>query len=117
MSTGRVRKDRPMATQTVTRPRPPRTQPLIEANDLLGDREALDRRWREQGYWFFRDVLDKHALDTLRQIYLDELIRLGVVDQGETTPRWNGADLTNFPIKMEPLHQRRVWQPFVADPA
>ena len=31
-------------------------------NALLGDRAALEEAWEKDGYWFFRDVLDKTGL-------------------------------------------------------
>ncbi len=96
---------------------PPRTRPMTPANHALSDRAELDRIWDEKGYWFFKDVLDREAVGRLRRIFLDELVRMGVVDEGQDDPVWNGADLSNFPVKIEPLHDRRVWQTLVSEPA
>src|SRR3546814_17494377 len=40
-----------------------------------------------------------------------------VVDPGAREAIWNGADLSTFPVKIEPLHDARVWEEFVSDPA
>lgn len=95
---------------------PPMTSPMTSATPLLGDRAALDRMWEEQGYWFFKDVLDKAAVGRMRRTFLDELVDRGVVDPGQDDPVWNGKDLSDFPVKIEPLHDKRVWQTFVAEP-
>lgn len=95
---------------------PPRTQPMTPVNPVMGDRDALDRLWDERGYWLFKDVLDREAVGRMRRTFLDELVRMGVVDEGQDDPIWNGKDLTDFPVKIEPLHDKRVWQDFVAEP-
>src|SRR3546814_19341213 len=48
---------------------------------------------------------------------MDVLVDWGVVDPGAREPIWNGADLSTFPVKIEPLHDARVWEEFVSDPA
>src|SRR3546814_1120371 len=62
----------------------------------------------EDGYVYFRDVLDQGAVGRLRQRYMDVLVDWGVVDPGAREPIWNGADLSTFPVKIEPLHDARV---------
>ena len=49
-------------------------------NHLLGDRAALDAAWETDGYWLFRNILDKGAVARLRGHFVRELERLGVVD-------------------------------------
>lgn len=100
-----------------TQPTPAHTEPLTPANAALGDRAELDRIWDARGYWFFQGVLDPAAVGRLRGLFIDELVRMGVVDAGQDDPIWNGQDLTDFPVKIEPLHDKRVWQNFVAEPA
>ena len=89
---------------------------LVESNHALGDREALDRIWEEQGYWFFRDVLDKDALNALRNEYMGELKALELIDADATEPMWNGRPIENFPATFHSLHQRKLWQKFVKEP-
>ena len=96
---------------------PPHTQPMTPANHALGDRDALEQIWEERGYWLFKDVLDREAVGRMRRTFIDELVRMGVVDEGQDDPVWNGKDLTDFPVKIEPLHDKRVWQDLVAEPA
>ena len=95
----------------------PAMQELHVSNDLLDDRAALEAAWERDGYWFFRDVLDKDAVGRLRSVFLDELSQLGVVAPGDPIARYNGKSLGDFPLRMEPLAERRSWKPFVAEPA
>ena len=89
---------------------------LVESNYALGDRGALDGIWEEQGYWFFRDVLDKDALNVLKDAYMGELKALELVDAGATEPMWNGRPIENFPGTFHSLHKRKLWQDFVKEP-
>lgn len=111
-------------------PRPDRTtadglpplQLLTEHNELLGDRAALDRAWREQGYWFFRNVLDRAAIARLRRVYLDELLKHGVIDpisdaDAEQGVPYNGAPIPDAVTSMDALFQTSPWRELVADPA
>lgn len=91
-------------------------------NDLLGDLAALDAAWTRDGYWFFKDVLDKAAVGRLRDEFVRELERQSVIDQpGEATTErsvvYNGHSLENFPFRMEPLAARAPWRAFASDPA
>lgn len=90
-------------------------------NHLLGDRPALDAAWERDGYWFFRGVLDAGAVGRLRQVYIDELERQGVIDPVGDAPtdgsvRYNGASLADYPFRMEPIAARAPWRAFVAEP-
>ena len=87
-------------------PDPPQddTPPFREftvSNHLLGDRAALDAAWDRDGYWFFRDVLDKSVIARVRAVYLDVLNQLGVIDPSRTDAAvHNGASLEGYPIVM-----------------
>jgi hypothetical protein len=90
-------------------------------NHLLGDLAALDAAWETDGYWFFRDVLDRAAVGRLRAVFVEELERQGVIDpvgeaSTERSVRYNGASLERFPFRMEPLAQRAPWRALVAEP-
>jgi ectoine hydroxylase-related dioxygenase (phytanoyl-CoA dioxygenase family) len=98
----------------------PHTQELKTHNHLLGDLPALDEAWEKDGYWFFRDVLDKGAVGRLRDAFTDELEAQGVIDPvggapTERSVRYNGASLASFPFRMEPLAGRAPWRDFVAE--
>ncbi|MBW8814208.1 MAG: phytanoyl-CoA dioxygenase family protein [Caulobacterales bacterium] len=91
-------------------------------NHLLGDRAALDAAWTRDGYWFFRDMLDRAAVGRLRAEFVAELERQGVIDPvgdapTEASVRYNGASLAAYPFRMEPLAERQPWRAFVAEPA
>lgn len=94
---------------------------LEETNYALGNRDLLMSIKREQGYWFFRDVLDRDALGAMRERYMAELYSRDLVDAGSNEPIWNGTT----PIEIDDgvtssrfprLREGRVWENFVADP-
>jgi hypothetical protein len=96
---------------------------LTDATPWLGDRAALDALWAQNGYWLFRQVLDQGALTRLRDTYLQELKRLGVVDADETAPRYNGASRAAYPKPTETGHdifeelaRDGAWSRFVSEP-
>ena len=103
-----------MSVQTRTKGVP--MPPMIEANPYRGDRKALHALMDREGYLFFRDVLDPDAINAIRSAYMKVLIGMGVVDAGATEPVWNGADLTNFPVKFEQLHDVKIWERFATHP-
>ena len=102
------------------------TPPMLElrvSNHLLGDRAALERAWERDGYWFFRDVLDKDAVGRLRGVYLEVMRDLGVIDPTrDDAAVHNGAPLDDFPIRndgtagKDPLMLRYPRDAFVTEP-
>ena len=80
------------------------------ANHLLGDQQALQAAWDRDGYWFFRDVLDKDVIGRIRQVYVDYLVEMGVTDPNDPDARYNGADYSNLPINSNStkLNDRKV---------
>lgn len=111
-----------MASQAIERSADsfPQTSELKTHNHLLGDKTALDAAWETDGYWFFRDVLDKDAVARLRQSWIDELEANGVIDPVGDAPtdksvRYNGASLEHYPFRMEPIAAKRPWVQFVAE--
>lgn len=93
------------------------------SNPLLGDRKALDAAWERDGYWFFRDVIDRQAIARLKQAYMGVLKNIGVVDSDAAEPIHNGASLENYPIARvedldrDPLFLLNPMKTFVAEPA
>lgn len=92
-------------------------KPLHEANAFLDDPKALDRMWAEDGYLFFRDVIDKDAIADLKKTYIDALVELGVVDAGATEPIWNGSNVDDFPFKIEQIEKSKIWERFSKYPS
>lgn len=97
-------------------------QQLRETNHALGDRIALLKIMEEQGYWFFRDVLDRDALARVYDLFMAELRDMNLVDAGVTEPVWNGRT----PLALDDgvtssryprLREGRVWENFVKEPA
>jgi ectoine hydroxylase-related dioxygenase (phytanoyl-CoA dioxygenase family) len=93
------------------------------SNHLLDDRAGLEAAWERDGYWFFRDVLDKDAVGGLRAVYLKVMNELGVIDPTRTDAAVsNGAPLDNYPIKNDgtigndPLLALYPRDQFVAEP-
>lgn len=100
----------------------PETQELKTHNHLIGDKAALDAAWEQDGYWFFRDVLDKGAVAHLRQNWISELETQKVIDSVGDAPtnksvRYNGGSLETYPFRMEPIAAKRPWTEFVAEKA
>ena len=91
-------------------------KPLRTANHTVGNPARTAEMITEDGYLYFKDVLDHEAIARLKQKYLDVLVEMGVVDAGATEPVWNGTDLSEFPVKIEPLHDMKAWESFVAEP-
>lgn len=91
-------------------------------NHLIGNLPALGEAMDRDGYWFFRDVLDKAAVARLRRIYLDELEQVGAIDpvadvSTEAGVRPNGRrpaiDINR--ISGMPFARSSVWRSFVED--
>ncbi|WP_430386809.1 phytanoyl-CoA dioxygenase family protein [Blastomonas fulva] len=98
----------------------PQTQELKTHNHLIDDQAALDAAWEQDGYWFFRDVLDKAAVARLRQSWIEELERNRVIDPvgssaTDKSVAYNGGSLETFPFRMEPIAAKRPWVQFVAE--
>ncbi|RYD97826.1 MAG: hypothetical protein EOP61_16220 [Sphingomonadales bacterium] len=99
----------------------PKTHEPKTHNHLIGDYAALDEALERDGYWFFRDVLDKDAIARLRKVYTDELEKLGVIDPVGDTPTeksigYNGTgDVANMPRHMEPLAERNASPDFLKE--
>ena len=68
---------------------------LREANDLLGDSEALNARLEEDGYLLIRALHSRKKVETARQFLLEQLDENGQIDksyplsQGEFRQRAN----------------------------
>jgi hypothetical protein len=88
------------------------------SNDLLGDRVALQKRWDEDGYLFFRDVLDHEPLERMRGLLVDHLDQHGFVDRNDRDVRWTGKERENFRFFPVPeMNERRAARTVMEDPA
>ena len=76
----------------------PEMAELYCSNDLLGDQAALAAAWDRNGYWFFRDVLDKAVIASIRKVYIEYLVEMGVTNPDDPEYRYNGADYSGLPI-------------------
>ncbi|MDN5913586.1 MAG: phytanoyl-CoA dioxygenase family protein [Pseudonocardia sp.] len=86
-------------------------------NDLLDDHEAMEKQFREEGYLFFRGVLDPDAVEAVREKYFSILVEdYGVVDPGQDLPVWNGKDVSEFPIKVPEAYGSGTWEKFTSNP-
>ena len=64
---------------------------LNASNHLLGNRAALRQAWARDGYWYFRNVLDREVIAQMRAVWIDYLQRAGLIDPGVHENRYNGA--------------------------
>src|SRR5215470_870603 len=86
-------------------------------NDLLGDPERMNAVFREEGYLFFRDALDHDAVEAVRAKYFSILVDdYGVIDPGQAEPVWNGADVSQFPVKVPEIYGSGTWEALTANP-
>ncbi len=71
---------------------------LKTANHLLGDQKALQEAFEQDGYWFFRNVLDPEVIGKIRGVYIDYLAEMGLTDPADPEHLYNGADYSKLPI-------------------
>jgi ectoine hydroxylase-related dioxygenase (phytanoyl-CoA dioxygenase family) len=73
------------------------TQPTLgrlrEANAYLDDAAKLQQLWEDEGYLFFRSVLDRNEVERVKQDMTRILREQGLVKAGASEPLWSGADL------------------------
>jgi hypothetical protein len=89
-------------------------------NHLIGNLPALEEAIDRDGYWFFRDVLDKGAVARLRRVYIDELEKLGVIDPVGDDPVEDSVRPNGKPADVNladpfPIARSGVWQSFVEE--
>src|SRR3546814_12896037 len=90
--------------------------PLRVANHTVGKPDETLAMMEEDGYVYFRDVLEQGAVGSLRQRDMDVIVDWGVVDPGAREPIWNGADLSTFTVKSEPLTDPRAREECGSEP-
>lgn len=66
---------------------------LNVSNHLIGDQDGLRRAWERDGYWFFRDVLDKQVIGNIRATYMEFLAGFGAADPEDPNAICRGGDL------------------------
>src|SRR5678816_1618515 len=66
---------------------------LRTANDFLNDFEKLSAVYQEEGYLFFRNVLDESAVLRAKQEFVRVLQQQGVAKADESEAIWTGAAL------------------------
>jgi len=96
-------------------------QELKETNYALGDRTRLLSILEDQGYWFFKGVLDAKALKTVQQHFMAELRSRDLVEHGSKDAIWNqttpivmddGVTNSRYPR----MRHAEVWETFVEHP-
>src|SRR4051812_17018516 len=85
---------------------------LNSSNHLIGDRQGLQAAWQRDGYWFFRDVLDKEVIANVRKTYLSYLLDMGAIKSFDANGKYRVGDVSKLPtganVNSTPLNQRRV---------
>ena len=91
-------------------------------NHLIGDLPALQAAMDRDGYWFFRDVLDRDAVARLRRIYTEELEQVGAIDpvgdaptEASVRPNGRQPSVDVNAISGMPFSRGSVWRSFVDD--
>ena len=96
----------------------PTMRELTVSNSLLDDRTALQKRWDDDGYLFFRDVLDHEPLERMRALLVEHLAGHGFVERNDRDVRWTGKDRENFsffPVKA--MNEQRAARVVMEAPA
>ena len=86
---------------------------LNVSNHLLGNREALRQAWARDGYWYFKNVLDREVIARMRAVWIDYLQRAGLIDPGVHENRYNGSptlkkDLTASLSQISEFNERNL---------
>ncbi|HLJ11713.1 MAG TPA: phytanoyl-CoA dioxygenase family protein [Planctomycetaceae bacterium] len=63
------------------------------ANDDLNDFDRLNSMFEDEGYLFFREVLDIEAVSAVNQDFLQILQRQGIAKPDTSEPIWTGAGI------------------------
>jgi hypothetical protein len=89
----------------------------------MADFAALERQLDEEGYLFFRSVLDIGAVERVRTAMTGVLERFGLVEPDSTMPESTGdptvprgAEIVTAAILNAEYHRLRLWQQFVDVP-
>jgi ectoine hydroxylase-related dioxygenase (phytanoyl-CoA dioxygenase family) len=69
---------------------------MTASNDLLGDSDALRARLEEEGYLYFRELIDRDRILALRSDILTILVNRGWVRGGERT---DSAEAIGMPVR------------------
>ncbi len=69
---------------------------LQTANQYLDDSDTLNSVFDQQGYLFFRDVLDTSEVQAVKSDFVQELQRQGFVKPECSEPIWTGKDLAEL---------------------
>jgi hypothetical protein len=95
---------------------------LRTANEYLADPRRLDAQYNDEGYLFFRNVLDPTAVATLKRDLVKILIEHGYVLPGSEEPVWTGKALvggkagTAGPELQDAYDRLQLWERFVEQP-
>ncbi len=66
------------------------------ANQYLDDNDTLNSVFDQQGYLYFRDVLDTSEVRAVKSDFVQELQRQGFAKPGCSDPIWTGKDLAEL---------------------
>jgi hypothetical protein len=89
--------------------------PLRESNDALHRPDLLNQRWSDDGYLFFRNVIDPSAIAALRTEYMRRLKDQGLVVDVDAPPVWTGVPSAG-PKPIERMDDQH-WRKLVSDPS
>jgi len=101
----------------IPKPRVSQLGELKTANHLLGDRRALDEFWQQNGYWYFKKILPEDVIGQLREVWIDYLQRLGLIDANTNQNRYNGAPITQELGLLPEFNERDIQRLLTENPA
>jgi hypothetical protein len=83
---------------------------LQTSNHLLGDSEALGEAIRNEGYVFFRDVIDPTPVEHVKRGVMAWFESQGVVEVVDDEPRFVGGDPGEFGEHPPSLYDTHLWE-------
>jgi hypothetical protein len=104
-----------MHTPALTRPDHLNIAELPDSTPLLSDPQRLQERWKADGALYFRNVIDHAAIARVHEEYLARLKEVGVVDEEQSGPIWNGRNRLDGALASQLSDD--VWRDLVADPS
>ncbi len=83
-------------------------EPYLEefecSNQYVDDSRALKLRFEQEGYLFFRELLDLTEIEKVKQAFVGVLQKQGAVKAGSHEPEWTGRGLDQ--IDDDPLYEQ-----------
>lgn len=90
---------------------------LVESNDLLNDSQMMREKLELHGHLFFKDVLDKRKIASVRSGIMSILRDYEVIPKNELEdPIWNGKNVSDFLVIHTKIHALKSYDEMRTSP-